>query len=249
MSGTHVDTIADLGTACNTEHVQRGPWFCLRFALTMSEHHRLEVFSAWERRFRNPDPRFWDELVDVATCGSTGSYEEDVLMPLIARFRTRSPLRLPTTIRTIFAGFLVGPIAIHAAAWTLEGLAVRVLLYWCFPVLCTATMWWCCFQLVPNTAYRRDWDTLGTGNEGFLRREFDHMELRRLARLRSGKLALVPEASQVGDQVWACRGGIVPLILRPTERDGFLEMVGECYSSSIQQGPKPSRPTRLISLV
>lgn len=55
----------------------------------------------------------------------------------------------------------------------------------------------------------------------FLKADFHHIELSRMARLRSGSLALIFEAFCIDDQIWDCKGGIVPFVLRPN-----IEMIG-----------------------
>lgn len=104
-------------------------------------------------------------------------------------------------------------------------------MYWVFPAVLISTMWYLCFQLTPNFMFREGWGPRYGLGEGFLRCEFDGMELRRLAMLRSGALALVPQAAELGDQVWWCKGGVVPLVLRASGED--FEVVGECYSAAV----------------
>jgi hypothetical protein len=56
------------------------------------------------------------------------------------------------------------------------------------------------------------------------------VEMRRMARLRSGRLVLAPAASCVGDAVAICNGGEAPLLLRRVEgpHESFV-LVGECF--------------------
>jgi hypothetical protein len=103
------------------------------------------------------------------------------------------------------------------------------MIYWCFPVAVISFMWYMCFQLVPNFMFQEGWNDYGV-KDCFMKADFDGMELRRLAMLSSGSLALVPQASDIGDQVWNCKGAMVPLVLRPSSSD--FEMVGECYSAT-----------------
>jgi hypothetical protein len=130
--------------------------------------------------------------------------------------------------------------------WTREGFLERMILYWCFPVMVMSSIWYWVFQLTPNFIFRQGW--IGHGMyDGFLKTDFDHMELRRLAMLRSGSLALVPEASCVGDQAWSCKGGVVPLVLRPVGND--FEMVGECYLAPAMVPKGPKSDSTIIRLV
>ena len=62
------------------------------------------------------------------------------------------------------------------------------------------------------------------------------IESRRLARLSSGHLALVPRASLPGDVVALCRGGNFPLLLRQHEIGEHFEMVGEYYIRAVMDG-------------
>lgn len=194
----------------------------------MSENHRLEVFSNWERQFRrlDTDGSFWRMFISTITCGSGKVYEEDCVMRLVADFRSRSPLNLPVLTKSVLAGMLLAPLVI--ATQTTSGIVERILLYWCFPVVALSSMWYWTFQLTPNFRFQNGWEKNGV-EEGFLNEDFNHMELRRMARLRSGSLALVPEAAYVGDQIWSVDGGVVPLVLRPKGDD--FELVGECYSA------------------
>ena len=209
----------------------------------MSENHRLEIFSKWERQFRAgaQGGSFWEDFISTITCGpKNGTYDKDSVMRLIADFRTRGPHRLPMMIKSVFICLFILPLAITAQ--TGSGIAERIMMYWCFPVVAVSAICYLCFQLVPNFMSRQGWEAYGM-KEGFLKEDFDSMELRRLARLKSGFLALVPEATYVGDQIWSCKGGIVPLVLRPNGDD--YEMVGECYS--VAKWPKSDdRKIRLI---
>lgn len=90
-------------------------------------------------------------------------------------------------------------------------------------------------------------DRWGDVDEGFLKNDFDNMELRRLARLSSGSLALVPEASCVGDQIWIAEGAIVPLVLR-LDRQEF-QLVGECFLPTAASLKRQERAKCTISLI
>jgi hypothetical protein len=120
------------------------------------------------------------------------------------------------------------------------------MLYWCFPVVAVSSMWYWCFQLVPNFMFQTGWEEYGV-EDGFLKVDFDHMELRKMARLNSGALALVPEASYIGDQVWICKSGIVPLVLRPNGND--FEMVGECYCATVKAVERLKSTKSVIRLI
>jgi hypothetical protein len=237
LYGRLLDDIVELSEVCNTEESQSSIWFSIRYCFTMSENHRLETFGKWERQFRAPNTNkfFWEHFISTITCGSSNAYDEDSIMRLLADFRSRSPRNLPLLAKSCFACLFILPLAI--STWTRDGLIQRILIYWCFPVVAISSMWYWCFQLMPKFMFQQGWQDLGVG-DGFLKTDFENMELRRLARLRSGSLALVPEASCIGDQVWKCKGGIVPLVLRPNGDD--FEMVGECYSAR-ETGVEPAK--------
>ena len=62
------------------------------------------------------------------------------------------------------------------------------------------------------------------------------IESRKMVRLSSGRLALVPRASLAGDVVALCRGGHVPLLLRQHDIDKYFEIVRECYVHETMTG-------------
>lgn len=244
--GCHIDDIKELGMVCDTEKAQSSIWFSIRYAFTMSENHRLEVFSKWEKQFRYPttDEFFWENFLSAVTCGSHNRYEESSILRLLADYNARSPRNLHPIVKSIFLVLFVLPLLI--ATQTRNGILERFMMYWIFPAVAMSSFWYLCFQLTPNFMFRSKWETYGA-EEGFLKADFDHMELRRMARLRSGSLALVPEASCLGDQVWSGKGGIVPLVLRPSGKN--FEMVGECYSTNTATHKAPKSPEVLVCLI
>ncbi|KAF2189294.1 hypothetical protein K469DRAFT_62685 [Zopfia rhizophila CBS 207.26] len=246
LSRRCVDDIVGLGEVCNTEKAQSSIWFSIRYTFTMSENHRFDIFSKWERQFRTltPDESPWENFISTITCGSSNTYDESSVMRLLADFRSRNPRNLPTLVKSIFASLFMLPLAI--TAWTGSGIVERITLYWCFPVVAVSSMWYWCFQLTPNFIFQEGWEDHSVEG-GFLKADFNNMELRRMARLRSGSLALVPEASRIGDQIWSCKGGIVPLVLRSNGDD--FEMVGECYSTTATAVERPKSADGVIHLI
>ncbi|KAH7152579.1 heterokaryon incompatibility protein-domain-containing protein [Dactylonectria macrodidyma] len=246
LSGRCVDNIGELGEVCDTEKAQSSIWFSIRYSFTMSENHRLEIFGKWERQFRihTPDESFWENFISTVTCGSSNTYVEDSIMRLLTNFRSRSWRNLPTLVKSIFVCLFILPLAI--VAWTGSGIVNRIMIYWCFPVVAISSMWYWCFQLTPNFMLQEGWEDHGV-EDGFLKSDFDNMELRRLARLTSGSLALVPEASCIGDQIWSCKGGTVPLVLRSKGYDS--EMVGECYLATATAAERLMPADSLIRLI
>ncbi|KAF2024592.1 hypothetical protein EK21DRAFT_117634 [Setomelanomma holmii] len=196
----------------------------------MSENHRLSVLGSWHREFSPTtyDQSFWTRFLGTVTCGSKTTYNEARALMLLTAYRRRSLSHLPPLVRNAFTLCVIGPFIFTALERTTTGLWSRVKLYYILPTVVMAAMWYTCFQLVPNAKFmfRDRWqrDALG---EDFLGKDFDHMELRRMAQLETELLALVPEASMVGDEVWWCRGGRVPLVLRRREEE--YELVGACY--------------------
>jgi len=124
--------------------------------------------------------------------------------------------RLPPIPRTVAT--CLGILSPVISVVTREGFLERMFLYWCLRTVAISFMWYMCFQLVPNFMFREGWSGYGVSAD-FLQADFDGMELRRLAMLDNGCLVLVPQASSIGDQVWWCRGGIVPLVLRGSGSD------------------------------
>ena len=61
-----------------------------------------------------------------------------------------------------------------------------------------------------------------------------NMEMRRMARTKAGRLALVPAASRLGDSITVCKGGRVPLIFR--RRGAYFELIGESYVHGVMKG-------------
>ncbi|KAK0750187.1 heterokaryon incompatibility protein-domain-containing protein [Schizothecium vesticola] len=247
LSGHRLDGISVLGDVCNTEKAQSSAWFSIRYTFTMAENHRLEILSKWHKQFRpltQDAASFWRHFISTITCGSRTEYDEAAVRHLLRRFSTRSPRRLPTVPRTVAACLGILPPAICVV--TREGFLQRILMYWCAPVVAVSCMWYMCFQLVPNFMFQEGWSEYGV-NAGFLKADFDGMELRRLAMLDSGCLVLVPQAANIGDQVWSCRGATVPLLLRPSGSD--FEMVGECYSATLSADERKDSADVAIRLV
>src|SRR5271170_2309666 len=60
------------------------------------------------------------------------------------------------------------------------------------------------------------------------------IELRRMARTLTERLALVPESSCVGDTIALCKGGRVPLVLR--RHPGGFQLIGESYVHGVMNG-------------
>nr|OQO22671.1 hypothetical protein B0A51_16499 [Rachicladosporium sp. CCFEE 5018] len=63
----------------------------------------------------------------------------------------------------------------------------------------------------------------------------DHAYNRRTGRTAQGRLALLPRSAAVGDLVAVCKGGRVPLCLRPTDELAFT-LIGEAYVHGVMDG-------------
>ena len=59
---------------------------------------------------------------------------------------------------------------------------------------------------------------------------------RRLARTEMGYLALIPDISEVGDQIWLLKGAKFPIVLRPDPLNLDYELVGASYVHGIMHG-------------
>ncbi|TVY84888.1 Heterokaryon incompatibility protein 6 OR allele [Lachnellula suecica] len=62
---------------------------------------------------------------------------------------------------------------------------------------------------------------------------------KRVARTRTGYLALVPRAAQKGDQIVVLKGGPMPFVLRPSGKEYHL--LGDCYVHGIMKGDAVQR--------
>jgi Heterokaryon incompatibility protein (HET) len=64
-----------------------------------------------------------------------------------------------------------------------------------------------------------------------------HLTLKRIARTKQGFLCLVPDLTQIGDQIWLFRGGRVPLVIRNGEK-GQWDLIGEAFVHGIMNGER-----------
>nr|OQO30712.1 hypothetical protein B0A51_01836 [Rachicladosporium sp. CCFEE 5018] len=63
----------------------------------------------------------------------------------------------------------------------------------------------------------------------------DHVYNRRMGRTAKGRLALLPRSAGVGDLIVVCKGGRVPLCLRPADQVTFT-LMGEAYVHGVMNG-------------
>ncbi|KAH6999383.1 heterokaryon incompatibility protein-domain-containing protein [Ilyonectria destructans] len=221
-------TISSLGSVCETERVQSTIWFRLKVALTLSTSHRLETIRAWSKAFDDRAPGFRDEFVSTITCGRGDDLNDNgpLLAATVFEYSRRSNfLALPAFLQAIYAY-----------------LGLRTLYLVLRPS--AKQLWFVCLNWVAllitlffvSSVVYRIWPNLGMGNPSsqLMKERLYAIESRRLARLSSGCLALVPKASYDGDVVALCQGGDVPLLLR--RRGEYFEMVGECYVHRAMDG-------------
>jgi len=57
---------------------------------------------------------------------------------------------------------------------------------------------------------------------------------RRLFKTKKGYLGLEPRSLKDGDEVALLKGGMVPLVIRKTDK--YFELVGDCYVHGIMHG-------------
>ncbi|KAF4447811.1 HET-6OR heterokaryon incompatibility protein (het-6OR allele) [Fusarium austroafricanum] len=221
-------TISSLGSVCETEKAQSTIWFRLKVALTLSSSYRLQTIRAWSKAFDNRALEFRDEFIYTITCGR-GDKSNDgspLLATAIFGHSQRSCfLALPAFLQAIYAY-----IALRTLYLVFRPSAKQL---W-FVCLNWAALLMTLFFV--SSVFYRIWPNLSMGNAlaQLMVERLYAIEARRLARLSSGCLALVPKTSQDGDVVALCRGGEVPLLLR--ERGEYFEMVGECYVHKAMDG-------------
>lgn len=58
----------------------------------------------------------------------------------------------------------------------------------------------------------------------------------RFALTRAGRCAVVPRETQIGDKICILQSGVVPFVIRNSERLGAYNLVGECYVTGMMQG-------------
>jgi hypothetical protein len=221
-------TVSSLGTVCETERVQSTIWFRLKVGLTLSTSYRLDTIRAWSKVFNNRELGFRDEFISTITCGRGDKSNDGPPLLAAAIFghsRRSSFLALPALLQAIYA--YLGLRTVYLVLRPSANQLWFVCLNW------VALLMTLCF--ISSVVYRI-WPNLGMGNPlaQLMVERLYAIESRRLARLSSGCLALVPKASQDGDVVALCRGGEVPLLLRKRGED--FEMVGECYVHKAMDG-------------
>ncbi|KAF4331824.1 heterokaryon incompatibility 6 OR allele [Fusarium beomiforme] len=221
-------TISALGSACETERVQSTMQFRLKAALTLSSSYRLETIRAWSKAFDNRTLEFRDEFIYTITCGRGDMLNNGsplLAMAIFGHSQRSGFLALPAFLQAIY-GYL----------------SLRMLYLVYRPG--AKQLWFVCLNWAAllmtlffiSSVFYRIWPNLSMGNPlaQLMAERLYAIESRRLARLSSGCLALVPKASQGGDVVALCRGGEVPLLLR--KRGEYFEMVGECYIHKAMDG-------------
>jgi hypothetical protein len=59
---------------------------------------------------------------------------------------------------------------------------------------------------------------------------------RRLIVLRNGYIGIAPPRTEAGDLVYVIMGATTPFVMRKTETEGVMSMIGECYIHGIMDG-------------
>ncbi|KAK6435373.1 hypothetical protein LTR95_008437 [Oleoguttula sp. CCFEE 5521] len=77
---------------------------------------------------------------------------------------------------------------------------------------------------------RKTWQSYAKFND-----VLEHAYNRRMGRTAKGRLALVPKSAAVGDLIVLCKGGRVPLCLRPVDEVTFT-LLGEAYVHGVVNG-------------
>jgi len=213
-----VDRITAIGGLCDSKSIRQNPFFLMRNGVTLSESHRLDTVNAWWEQFLPNTPAPSSEFMAAATGGSVPIDSEGSISVMLARHKKRGFLTLPR-LQQLCLVYLLGRMAYLAWCPSLAQLCFLTLNLGAFLLTCFCGS--CLFWTL--------WPTLGEPEE------FANAELRRMARMASGRLLLVPPTAQPSDVVALCRGGVVPLVLRPvcpdpdTDKISDFELVGECY--------------------
>ena len=234
-NGEIIDRIAKVGIVCDPKSVYR--WFSWsRFSRTiksfiqMEELYRLDIVTGWAEQFLvDPAVLPWD-FVLTATGGSAAAVDETrrPVREMLTKHRARGIVSVPPQGRVRLACFLA---FCGYAGWgeSMEeiGKAIAVLVIM-MPLV----------VFVLSYVGSRIWPNLGEPVE------LEGAELRRMAQMASGRLVLAPAAAVPGDVVALCRGGAVPLVLRPVgaesdvDRVEDFELVGEAYIDGLMDSSR-----------
>ena len=241
-NGDMIDRINAVGKLCDSERWRRRNYFLMRNGLTFSESHRLDIVNHWCAQFLPGLLTPSDEFVAAATGGSE---ESDMLGSSIRAMLVKHKQR----------GLMALPLPQQLCLVYLLGRTAYLALYPSLGQLYFVTLNWTAFSLTLfgiSYLFWKFWPMLGEPEE------FAKVELRTMARTTSGLLLLVPGTTQPGDVIALCRGGVVPLVLRPVDsghsvdvdRISDFQLVGECYVDGMMQTSKwvfkRSRSMRLV---
>jgi hypothetical protein len=194
------------------------------FTITFPDSHRLRTLLKWERQFRREDPSFMRKFITTVTTDHDSSFTPDYVTNLFTRFRKRLVHDVPISSRifqAIFVYLIVRsflPI-LSRCYGDFQVVVVNGIL-----AISTISLMTCLMLLI-YPSYGWDDDLLD---------KCVNIELRRMARTRTGRLALVPAASRLEDAVALCKGGSVPLVLR-RHAEGF-QLIGESYVHGVMNG-------------
>ena len=229
------DEVKEVSDICDTDTMQSDLWFRAKIGLGAVESHRRERLVLWGRRFCSPDVegqvRFLNAITTGAFCRLSATEKEIAIRSIYSE----GPLYY-------FLAFLRNPFLapiLHAHAWKYAYLLLRTSRLLWYPSLDQVRLvfinW---FVLNGLTMFFYSWlhslaphlHSLRSESESeFVKVRCANMEGRLLARLTSGRLALVPAETSRGDKIALCKGANTPLVLRHSEGSDTFRLVGECY--------------------
>jgi hypothetical protein len=165
------------------------------------------------------------KFITTVTCGWDSNFSPSYVAELFARFRNRgihdATLTMPRLIQ-VFLTYLIFrslSLAFRPYDEVLEIVVVTSIT----ALSCLSLLAYSILLMKPSHGWEDPFLDQCSG-----------IELRRMARTLTERLALVPAGSCVGDMIALCKGGSVPLVLR-RHPDGF-QLIGESYVHGVMNG-------------
>jgi hypothetical protein len=248
---THLEapvTVSHLSSVCETETAQTTLLFRLRSVQLRMDSHHLDTLREWWRTFNDGSPGLRDEFVATITCGHSETLPDNDLAILMAGiFDASQRRRFSTLTLTIQASLtFYSAVTLYVALTQSVNVLFFVSLNWVLLLSTLSCIGSLLSYLWPNFSIIDNDGSLVS----VLTESVSAIESRKLARLSSGRLALIPRQSLAGDVVALCRGGHVPLLLRQHSIGRRFEIVGECYIHEAMNGLLfHSNECEVISLV
>jgi len=248
-NGEAVDRIVKVGVVCDPKNGYRGSYGsriarAVKSFVYMEMFYRLDVVTGWAEQFlADPAALPWDFIL-TATGGSAADDDETRRRPareMLMKHRSRGVASVPRQVWVRTCCFLAYLIYTGWGESMEEiGKAIAVL-----AIMMPATL------LVFRYVSSRIWPNLGEPVE------FEGAELRRMAQMASRRLVLGPAATAPGDVIALCRGGSVPIVLRPVgleesdiDRVEDFHLVGEAYVDGLMDSSQWAyETTRRICLI